>query len=56
MFDRFLLRSIEVLVYENLNSLFEEVKVIFMNILDNQTYQRTYFRDSNGYIKEKPKL
>lgn len=46
----------EIFVYKNLKNLFEEVRVIFLNSLNNQDYQKKYLRDSNGYIKTDLKL
>ena len=33
------------------NNVLEEVKVIFLEKIDNIAYQRDYVRDNNGYIK-----
>ena len=40
---------------EYVNNVLEEVKIIVMEKLANETYQKDYLRDQNGYIKSDAK-
>lgn len=39
------------LVENFVNNLLEEAKKIYMERLANETYQKEYLRDQNGYLK-----
>lgn len=51
-----LLNLIESFILKDLNSLFEESRIILMSKFHNKDYEIKYLRDSNGYIKNDPKL
>lgn len=51
-----LLSSIEKMVLECLNNLFEEARIILMKKLHPKDYEKLYLRDSNGYIRKDAKL
>lgn len=51
-----LLNLIENFTHQNLNEIVEEIKCIIMHRLHNKEYQIQYLRDSNGYIRQNPKL
>ena len=46
----------ENFTHQNLNEVVEEAKCLIMHKLHNKEYQIQYLRDSNGYIKQNPKL
>lgn len=51
-----LLNLIEAFILKDLNSLFEESRIILMSKFHNKDYEIKYLRDSNGYIKNDAKL
>lgn len=48
--------SIEKLILDSLNSLFEEAKIILMKKFNPKDYETSYLRDSNGYIRKDAKM
>lgn len=51
-----LLNLIESFILKDLNNLFEEARIILMSKFHKGDYENKYLRDSNGYIKNEPKL
>ena len=52
----YLLSHIENYILKDLNDLFEEARIILMSKFHKGDYENKYLRDSNGYVKNDPKL